>query len=276
MRGRHAGASADPLTLWPNRPALISGVARVKNRREDSAFAVFRPVPASTISPARFSTPVEPRTSSRRPCRWLGLLGSLVLRLLALTLRIEVEDPEALRARVESGPFILLFWHNRLLLVPVVWNRHFARHRPKGVALTSTSRDGGLIAEFLDRFGIGQVRGSATRRGSAALRELAGWLRRGHDVAITPDGSRGPCYELKPGPVLLAQLTGLPLLPISFEYTRAWRLRSWDRFFVPKPFSRVTLRVGEPYSVRRTAGAEDFEAERRRCEEILTRLVREA
>ena len=160
--------------------------------------------------------------------------------------------------------------------MPVVWNRCYARRRPKGMALTSTSRDGGLVAEFLDRFGIGPVRGSATRRGSAAVRELAAWLRRGHDVAITPDGSRGPCYEIKPGLVLLAQLTGRPLLPISFEYADAWRLKSWDRFFVPKPFSRATFRVGEMHPVQRTANAAGFEQERQRCEAILLGLVREA
>ena len=233
-------------------------------------------MPVSTPPPARFTTPTEPDASSGRREWWLGLLGSWFLRLLALTLRLEAEDPAALQARAGSGPFILLFWHNRLLLVPVAWNRHFARHRPKGMALTSTSRDGSLIAEFLNRFGIGPIRGSATRRGSAAVREMARWLRRGHDIAITPDGSRGPCYAMKPGPIRLAQLTGCPLLPISFEYTSAWRLKSWDRFFIPKPFSRVTFRVGELHAVERTANAEAFEAERQRCEELLLALVREA
>ena len=108
------------------------------------------------------------------------------------------------------------------------------------------------------------------------MRELAGWLRRGHDVAITPDGSRGPCYEIKPGLVLLAQLTGQPILPISFEYASAWRLKSWDRFFIPKPFSKVTIRVGELHSVERTTDAAEFEVERRRCEGILMDLVRKA
>ena len=89
------------------------------------------------------------------------------------------------------------------------------------------------------------------------MRELATLLRRGHDVAITPDGSRGALYEIKPGMILLAQLTGAPVLPISFEFSRAWRLRTWDRFAVPKPFSRVTLRVGECLDVPRTSsGAE--------------------
>ena len=141
------------------------------------------------------------------------------------------------------------------------------------MALTSTSRDGELIAQFLGRFGIGPVRGSASERGSTALRELIRFLRRGCDVGITPDGSRGPCYEIKPGLVLLAQLSGRRIVPISFEY--AWRTRSWDRFFIPKPFSRVTFVVGEPFDVVKTATPEAFEAERLRCERAIMAQVQE-
>ena len=143
------------------------------------------------------------------------------------------------------------------------------------MALSSTSRDGELIAQYIGRFGIGPVRGSATRRGSVALREMATLLKRGHDVAITPDGSRGPLYEIKPGLVLLAQLTGAPVLPISFEYSRAWRLRTWDRFVIPRPFSRVTLRVGEPVHIARTQDQEEFEVQRKRCEDAMRTLVRD-
>ena len=215
-----------------------------------------------------------PRPSQRE--YWISLAGSLVVRLLVWTLRVHVEDPGALAARREGPPFILAFWHNRLLLVPSAWNRFFARYRQRqGMALSSTSRDGELIAQYIGRFGIGPVRGSATRRGSAALREMATLLKRGHDVAITPDGSRGPLYEIKPGLVLLAQLTGAPMLPISFEFSRAWRLRTWDRFAIPKPFSRVTFRVGGPVHVPRTQGEVEFEAQRRRCEAAMRALVRD-
>ena len=141
--------------------------------------------------------------------------------------------------------------------------------------MTSASRDGELIAHFLARFGIRAVRGSAARHGSAALRELAGWLRRGHDVGITPDGSRGPCYEIKPGLVLLAQLSGRAVLPMSFEYSSAWRTKSWDRFFIPKPFCGVTFIVGEPVVVRRSANPEEFEQERQRCEQAMLAQVRQ-
>ena len=217
-----------------------------------------------------------PPATARREY-WISHLGALVVRLLVLTLRIRVEDPDLLRAQVAGEPFIVVFWHNRLLLVPTAWNRFFARHRRRqGMALSSTSRDGELIAQFIARFGIGPVRGSATRRGSTALRELAALLRDGHDVAITPDGSRGPCYEIKPGLVLLAQLTGRSVLPISFEYGRAWRLRTWDRFVIPKPFSTVIFRVGKPVTVPRTASPEEFEAERQRCQSAMRALLLEA
>ena len=207
---------------------------------------------------------------------WLSQLGALIVRLLVLTLRIRVEDPGQLHARANGEPFILAFWHNRLLLVPTAWNRFFARHRRhRGMALSSTSRDGELIAQFIARFGIGPVRGSATRRGSTAVRELATLLRRGHDVAITPDGSRGPCYEIKPGLVLLAQLTGQPVLPISFEFSRAWRLRTWDRFIIPKPFSVVTFRVGEATYIPRTAAPDEFASQVARCQDALRALVRD-
>ena len=206
----------------------------------------------------------------------IGLFGSWLLRLLAATLRLRTENLPAIHQREAGEPFIFAFWHNRLLLIPVVWER-FLRppDDPGGKALTSTSRDGELIAQFLGRFGIGPVRGSATRRGSTALRELVRWLRKGHDVGITPDGSRGPGYEIKPGLLLLAQLSGRRILPVSFEYASAWRTKSWDRFFIPKPFSRVTFVVGEPFAVRRTDSAEEFEAERQRCEQAMMSRIRE-
>lgn len=214
----------------------------------------------------------KPPVAGRREW-WIGLVGSCVLRLLTLTLRFKVNDPERLRQLAAGDAFIFVFWHNRLLLVPAAWNRFFGSLQRKGVALTSTSRDGEIIAQFLTRFGIRPIRGSGTRRGATSIRELAGWLKRGHDVGITPDGSRGPRYEIKPGLVLLAQLTGKAVLPISFEFSRAWRLRGWDRFFIPKPFSRVTFVLGELHRVERTKTPEAFEAARQRCEAALMATV---
>ncbi len=205
---------------------------------------------------------------------YLTLVGSLLLRLLACTWRYRVADPERLRQMMAGKPCILTFWHNRLLLIPVLWNRYLARdHARRTVPLTSTSRDGELIAQFLDRFGIGSARGSATRRGAAALRELAGWLKLGHVVAVTPDGSRGPIYEVKGGLLVLARISGQPIQPISWDCSRAWRVRSWDRLIIPKPFARVTLRLGEPFLVPRDGTPEEMETQRQRCEEVLLNLA---
>ena len=208
--------------------------------------------------------------------QWLIWFGSWLLRGLVLTLRLRVQNPERLRDRVPAEPFIFVFWHNQLLLVPIIWNRFLnAKDRPLAKALTSRSRDGELVALFLARFGIDAVRGSATKGGAASLRELVGWLKRGHDIGLTPDGSRGPCYEIKPGLILLAQLSGRPILPLSFKFSSSWRLKSWDRFFIPKPFSNVVFIVGEPHVCERTRTAADFEAERLRCERYLQTQVHE-
>jgi len=216
-----------------------------------------------------------PKAETPRRAYWLTLVGSWILRILALTLRITVETPQEVAAMYAASPVIFTFWHNRLLLVPIVWNRYFRAGAQPGYAMASTSGDGELIAQFLARFGVGSVRGSSTRRGSVALRELVRGLRQGHCAGVTPDGSRGPLYEIKPGLVLLAQISGRPMVPINLEYSRAWRLKSWDRFFIPKPFSRVHLRLGPAHHVARTATPEAFEEERRRCQQAMMAIVSE-
>ena len=232
----------------------------------------------SPVSTAPASTPASagPSPTCRLRDKWLVWFGSWLLRGLVMTLRLRVRHPERLQERVPLEPFIFVFWHNQLLLIPIIWNRFLnARDRPLGKALTSLSNDGELVALFLARFGVDAVRGSANRRGASSLRELAGWLKRGHDIGLTPDGSRGPCYEIKPGLILLAQLSGRPILPLSFEFSSSWRLKSWDRFFIPKPFSRVTFIVGEPHVCLRTTTPAAFEEERLRCERHLQAQIHE-
>lgn len=232
-------------------------------------------VAAKQVLPIVGNVP-PPLGNGGRRAFWLVWIGSWFLRCLVLTLRVQLDRPETLKDRLTSEPLIFVFWHNQLLLIPVIWNR-FLNHgdRPQGMALTSLSSDGDLVAQFLRRFGIGSVRGSANRRGASSLRELAGWLKRGHDIGITPDGSRGPIYEIKPGLILLAQLSGRSILPLSFEFSSSWRLKSWDHFFIPKPFSKVKFVVGEPHLVLRTTCPADFETERVRCEQHLRAQIDE-
>lgn len=201
----------------------------------------------------------------------IALIGAFLLKMHCRTLRLRVDDDEGLTRR-NHGQFIWAFWHNRLLLIPFLHTDYL--RMPRGVAMTSASRDGALLAHFLKHFGIGAARGSSSRRGAAALRELARWIERGYSCAITPDGPRGPRYVLHPGIVRLAQLTGVPVLPISIEFTRFWRLRSWDGFIIPWPFSEVFVKFGKPYHVAQTDNPEAFEAERVKMEKLLLSELR--
>ena len=144
--------------------------------------------------------------------------------------------------------------------------------------LASRSRDGELVARWATRFGLGVVRGSSSRGGAEALRELTAVLRAGEDVAIVPDGPRGPRECLQPGVVVLAALTGAPVVPFGFAARPARRLASWDRFMVPLPFARAAAVFGKPCVIARDADRETARADLERAlaevTESADRLVR--
>jgi len=145
---------------------------------------------------------------------------------------------EAVNYRAE--PLIIIMWHNSLFLAPIAHRRYRQFRRVYG--MISASRDGGGLAYFFRKIGIWAIRGSSSRFGREAFKDLVQRYREGHDVTITPDGPRGPVYELKPGGALAARrLRGWVLLG-GAEFSRCWRLKSWDRFFLPVPFSVVTIR----------------------------------
>lgn len=196
--------------------------------------------------------------------RWAGRAAAWLIRALGCTLRVTVEDRARATDPAFGDRFIWTFWHNRMLVVPLLPAR-FMPHR-YGSALTSLSTDGAIIAEVMRCFGLGSVRGSSSRRGAAALIGLREVIEQGSDVGVTPDGPRGPVYRLGAGVVYLAQQTGAAILPIHIEYSRAVRLKSWDRFMIPLPFSRVRVLFAEPLHVAPEA---DVEAERERIEKAL-------
>lgn len=173
----------------------------------------------------------------RRVALWpLGLL----LRLWGMSLRFET-SPEDLRAyRTNDQPVAMVLWHNRLFLAAEIVRR-FRGGRP-AYALVSASQDGAWLTAFFSLAGVRTVRGSSSRLGREAASALVETMRAGHDIGVTPDGPRGPCYEMKPGGVIVARRTRAPILLIGGEFKSAWRLRSWDRFYIPKPFSRVRMR----------------------------------
>jgi lysophospholipid acyltransferase (LPLAT)-like uncharacterized protein len=204
--------------------------------------------------------------------RWLIAFGHRLLQIWARTLRFEIED----RADVINAPpnerYIGALWHNRLLLFPFVLKRYLPQRQ--GAALISTSRDGAILADLVERFGYEVVRGSSSRKGASAMRQLAEVIASGRDVVITPDGPRGPAYELGQGIVFLAQQTGAAVVPVNMEYSSCWRLRSWDRFILPKPFAKVRVIFGKPHRVAQTSTEEEFELERERMQNVMLEVVR--
>jgi len=179
----------------------------------------------------------------------LGLAGRYALQALFRTLHVERTGQHVLsRLREEGTPVIFVFWHGRLL--PLI---HVHRHQGT-VVLVSEHRDGDYVARLIHHFGFGTVRGSSTRGGVRGLKGLIRAARSGRDLAITPDGPRGPNRELKLGALTVARVTGLPLVPVGVGITSAWRIRSWDGLLVPKPFSTVRVAYGPPSSVPRNAG----------------------
>ncbi len=164
----------------------------------------------------------------------------LLLQAWGRSLRFELTAEDLKNYTKNDEPVAIVLWHNRLFLAAEIVRR-FRVGRP-AYALVSASQDGAWLTAFFALAGMRTVRGSSSRLGREAATALVDVLRAGYDVGITPDGPRGPCYELKPGGVIVARRTRAPVLLVGGEFTSAWRLRSWDRFYVPKPFSRVRMR----------------------------------
>lgn len=160
---------------------------------------------------------------------------ALFLRLWLATLRFRcnvdrIDDAE--------GPVVLLLWHDKLFVSSWIANRYFTR---PVTALISTSKDGAWLVAFFKFMGITAVRGSSNRRGAAALITLTRSMRSGNHAGITPDGPKGPALEFKAGAVSLARLTRSPFVVMGIRYHSCWRMRSWDRFALPVPFSKVEV-----------------------------------
>ena len=203
--------------------------------------------------------------------RWLIAVGFRLLQIWARTLRYEIDDRLGVVGKPINENYIAALWHNRLLLISYVLKR-FTPHRP-GAGLISASRDGDLVTDLTERFGFDVVRGSSSRLGASAILELTAVLASGRDVLITPDGPRGPAYDLGPGIIFLAQKSGAAVVPINMEYSAYWRVKSWDKFILPRPFSKVRVIFGPPHHVKSTRTPDEFEAERLRLQNAMMALV---
>ena len=202
-----------------------------------------------------------------RKARLIAAVGQWLIRAILVTLRFRIVDRAGIMAQPPARPMLWAFWHNRLFIIPYIFE-HFTEGR-RGAAMTSASKDGELLAAILACFGVEAVRGSSSRRGASAWRELRRAAQAGCEVAITPDGPRGPRYRVNPGLVLLAQKTGIPLMPVRVTYSRCLQLKSWDRFMIPLPFARVDVILDTPLVFPAVENDAAFENERARLESIL-------
>ncbi|ALJ56908.1 hypothetical protein AMD24_00748 [Candidatus Xiphinematobacter sp. Idaho Grape] len=195
----------------------------------------------------------------------IGLLS----RAVFATLRLRLEDHSGFTVDPPSFPVIIAFWHNRILAVILAFLRKYPACRRGIFALASPSQDGEILAAVMAAFCIGAVRGSSSRRGSQALLGLTTKLQQGFDIAVTPDGPRGPRYHLHPGLLFLASTTGARILPIHVNFSCAITLRSWDKFRIPLPFSRVEVVIA-PYEIlAKDIRRSTLEVERARIETLL-------
>jgi lysophospholipid acyltransferase (LPLAT)-like uncharacterized protein len=204
--------------------------------------------------------------------RLLCAVIALYIRFVYATSRWAVEGGAAARRHHrEKRPFILAFWHGRLLMMPMAWPRDVPIHM-----LISGHRDGRIIADAVGHFGIASISGSSSRGGLAALRAMVKALKDGTCVGITPDGPRGPAMQASPGIVAAARLAQVPIIPLSYATRQRRIMASWDRFHLAFPFTSGIHLWGEPITVPADADAAELERYRRQVEDALNALGREA
>jgi lysophospholipid acyltransferase (LPLAT)-like uncharacterized protein len=184
------------------------------------------------------------------------------MRFWSLSLRYDVNGmPGVTAPKIGRAPVIFALWHNRIFTMPPIWQKTGGKDR-NSVVLTSASKDGTTLATAMSMFGLGAIRGSSSRRAVSALIGMKKALRDGFDVCVTPDGPKGPRYIVQPGVIKIAQATGTQIVPIHIRYSSAWRLKTWDRFVIPKPFSRVSVVFDEPHTIPADLDSDSFEAAR--------------
>jgi lysophospholipid acyltransferase (LPLAT)-like uncharacterized protein len=191
--------------------------------------------------------------------RIAGLALYWLIRVIGATMRFEVVGWEH---HTEDEPLVYCFWHNRIPTATYFW-------RKRGiVVMSSRSFDSEYIARFIQRFGYGAARGSSTRGARSALIQMIRAVKSGKSAAITVDGPRGPIYEAKPGALLLAARSGAAILPFSISLAECWRLPSWDRIEIPKPFTRAVVVIGQRFKVENSDDQSQFDHFQRLLEDL--------
>jgi lysophospholipid acyltransferase (LPLAT)-like uncharacterized protein len=201
----------------------------------------------------------------------VSIMGPLLILLLGKTLRIKWMDEENLKdIQVKNGKVLYACWHGRMLILS------YSHRRRKIQVLISQHRDGEIIARIIQRLGFGTVRGSTTHGGFKAILQMANKANQGYDIAITPDGPRGPIFKVQPGTAYIAQRGEVPIIPITNSAEKRWTLQSWDKFIIPKPFSRAVIITGKPIYVPKELAPEEIESVNLELERKLIELTEKA
>jgi lysophospholipid acyltransferase (LPLAT)-like uncharacterized protein len=209
--------------------------------------------------------------------RLVAALVVFLLRTVAKTIRFREEDRTGYFGGNPEPKMIFAIWHNRLSLSAILYQRYVQKFVPERrmAAMVSASKDGGLLAKIMEGFGLEPVRGSSSRRGGQALVELTTCAERGYDLALTPDGPRGPRYEAQEGVITTAQITGLPIVPVSYHLNWKIRVNSWDGFQIPLPFAHCSVIMEKPLFVPREISDEQREMYRKQLEQSLREISRD-
>ena len=201
----------------------------------------------------------------------------LIASFIASTMRWRWRDESGAFVTEPDKPVIFCIWHNRLALSLILYRRYVKWRWPhrRMAGMVSASRDGGMLARVLELFDVEPIRGSSSRRGAQALKEATSAVRQNLDLAITPDGPRGPCYELQPGIISVAQITGCTIIPVTYRLSWKKSLKSWDRFQIPLPFARCDVHLAKAVEVPRRLSAEELETTRANLEAVMRRITRD-
>ncbi|TGK07649.1 DUF374 domain-containing protein [Leptospira semungkisensis] len=208
--------------------------------------------------------------------RFMAWMATQFLRLIYFTVRWErIDLPENTKHYLEERKgFLLALWHNQIPnIIDFTYKFYIKRYDRNVAPMASQSKDGELVTRVIANFGMKPKRGSSRRGGATALKALIQHSKSGNISLITPDGPTGPVYELKPGIIQLASVTGYPIISYCGVYTKFWIVNSWDRVFVPKPFSKVTFYVSEPFFIPKLKGEEDLEVWRKKFEAFMLAQV---
>jgi len=205
-------------------------------------------------------------------------IAKLIFQIIWRTCRVQsIEGTDnLLKLQNEGGSIIPCYWHQRQVFCAYYLIFYLQKQFKTGI-LISPSVDGEIAAQLLKAWGLTIIRGSATRTGARAMRDLYQVVKeQGVSPAATPDGPKGPVYKFKPGMVLLAQLTQLPIVPFTYSASRFWTLNTWDNFMIPKPFARIRILIGKPNLIPRNTSAEKQETLRLEIEKQMNELMHKA